>query len=1067
MTSVAATGTAGAGRPVTGAAGGPLAAAWLAASLASVAVAPLLAHAVPWSRGGTSAAVVAAAALAVLAAALLARAAGPRRRRLALASTPLLLAWLELLPAGAVPRAAVAPATLVLASVAAGAVLLWRPAPEGRRTRRWAAAAGAVLFAATWALPRLHRATPLYLVLGVLWGLYVLAALAGWGGAVARALLPGSRAPWALRTGLGLAAAVVAGGVLNLTWTASRLEVLALLAAGAALALAAAVRERRGLVDAARRAAGTLRSDPVVAVLAAAVVLLAALELAGAVHGTINNVSLYRDFDVHDDYQAYLVYPEKMLANGALGAEPFDARRIITLGGQSFLQALVLAGLPVRSLHLMDAGVALLLVVALLLLAARERGVDPRLALALAAGALVAPHVEARGNTSAVLTGTALLLLLFVLLDGPGLDARRPWRNAAALALPAAALCAVKLTFLPAAVLLLLFSYGLTALRREGRRAVLAEAGAAAVLTAAMVAPWMIALRAGSGTFLYPLLGQGFYGSVWTHGFAAVKQAFPVPPMERLDLLLRGLLPVLPVAGLAVFARERGRRFAVLALALAAVGGSAAMALAQDPYLQRSVYRYVFPVALAAVLALLAAALAPGPGGRHDAVRVAGAVGIGLLTLQGVLPVARQTVVESARNAAAAVSGRSVDYAPQSAEMAALQRATPPGAAFLARLPYPFLLDFRRNPVLLDSLPGMASPPPGMPTFAGPEPVARFLLTRSVRYVAYGSRTDPTRLLDLTEKDIADRYPRSRVRWVMLAYHRDFEASVEALASSRRHLADEPQSFVLDLATWELRPGAASPPVSVEGAGADGWTDGDLRASGLGWTLGPGPHEVVAALHGWHPWADDPARLDARLEADGRPLELLRASPTALVFGAPAGLERITTLRLRSATFRGRDVGAADDEVRGLDLEAVRVGAGAAEPDPGTVDLAPGSVLRPEEVPGRTGFFPDNNWTDGDAVLSGFRLPVPAADHRLVVRILPAHPFRADAERLAVRVTANGIPLVADGADDGVLRFLLYRGVREIGRLRLASSTFVPRDLGIGGDTRRLGVPVASVSTAP
>src|SRR5262249_35945337 len=63
-----------------------------------------------------------------------------------------------------------------------------------------------------------------------------------------------------------------------------------------------------------------------------------------------------------------------------------------------------------------------------------------------------------------------------------------------------------------------------------------------------------------------------------------------------------------------------------------------------------------------------------------------------------------------------------------------LQEAVPPGAAILARLDRPFVLDFRRNPVLIIDFPGGASLAPGLPFFQGGEAVARYLTSQGIRW---------------------------------------------------------------------------------------------------------------------------------------------------------------------------------------------------------------------------------------------------------------------------------------------------------------------------------------------
>src|SRR5262249_17475077 len=85
---------------------------------------------------------------------------------------------------------------------------------------------------------------------------------------------------------------------------------------------------------------------------------LLALRIAGSVIVLQPSTHRMQDgsFNIFDDFQAYIVYPLKMLDTGSMGADPFSVRRTPThaLGGNSFLQTFVVAALPVQSLRLLD-----------------------------------------------------------------------------------------------------------------------------------------------------------------------------------------------------------------------------------------------------------------------------------------------------------------------------------------------------------------------------------------------------------------------------------------------------------------------------------------------------------------------------------------------------------------------------------------------------------------------------------------------------------------------------------------------------------------------------------------
>lgn len=774
----------------------------------------------------------------------------------------------------------------------------------GSLAARHGPASGAAGYALSWA-----------------WGLVLVAAMIGWGRGVNRLLLPARHLGWGLRAALGLAVTVVLGGVLNLAGVISPLLLLLFISAGAALLLLDAERGP----GAGQRALRRLAEDPVLLVLAVVVAALALVQYSSSVAGTIDTVYTRPAFDVHDDLQAYLAFPEQMLETGSLGRQPFEARRVLSLGGQSFLDALVLAARPLQALHLVDQGIAMLVLLGLVLGAGKRLRLGPRLTALLLLLALAFPHLQMRGNTSAVLTGVVFLLAWFLF----ELDERESGRPAA-VALLIAAACTVKSTFIAFAVpfFLLLVLAGL--LDRGGRRRALREAAVIAVLVIAFTLPWMLSAYVSSGTLLYPVLGRGFLSAASNHGFPAVQGSFGVPAVEVVRMIWRRLLPLLPMLLLLVFVADHRPRRPVAALAAAAFIAVVLLVLLGDPSLNHSLKRYVFPLF---VTSFLGVALAAGENAAGDEKRRLGAaaaavfavVAAFLFITQGSI---RDMYDQMIANAAHGLEGKRLVAAADLQAVASLQAALPPGATVLATLRRPFLLDFARNRVDIMSLPGFSSPPPGLPIDDGAEAVARYLLDHHVRYLAYGGMRDVHDLLALTEDHIRARYPRSKMRWAMLTYHRLYRQVVLDLAATRRVLYGDDRRVLLDLQ---------------------------------------------------------------------------RRQPTVI----------------------------------------------------------------PAQVEKRSGFFADFNWTNGDGVLAGLRLPVPAAGSILAVDLYPVHPRGGDPAALEVHVLVNGAELTPAGAARDTIRFHLPEDLREIHRIEIRSATFVPRDEGLGNDTRTLGLPVKDILILP
>ena len=371
------------------------------------------------------------------------------------------------------------------------------------------------------------------------------------------------------------------------------------------------------------------------------------------------------------------------------------------------------------------------------------------------------------------------------------------------------------------------------------------------------------------------------------------------------------------------------------------------------------------------------------------------------------------------------------------ARVRSLLDAVPRGAPVLARLPEPYLADFRARRVLLCSMPGMASPPPGMPLAEGAEPVAAYLVRQGVRYLAYGSRTVEGELLELTEGDIRFRYPRSRSRWAILAFHRDFHRAVRELSFTRARLADRPDGVVLDLGARALRLPLLEAPERLDGFTADGWSEGSARIR-LDYerTEEDGFLRVVLG----------PSGGDVRAFFDGRSLAPVRREASALVFDLSGSPGRLGVLSLEGppAEVLGIATVARPDEVP------------AVGPEPQRVAL----TLEVPQATWRSGFTPDG-WSDGNGILANLDWPVPAGATELAVEVAAGPPGPPEAAGL--RVVVNGKELERIGAMGGLFSFRIPPGLSRIRRIRLVSTTFVPKEAGLNDDGRRLGVAAARV----
>jgi hypothetical protein len=107
-----------------------------------------------------------------------------------------------------------------------------------------------------------------------------------------------------------------------------------------------------------------------------------------------------------------------------------------------------------------------------------------------------------------------------------------------------------------------------------------------------------------------------------------------------------------------------------------------------------------------------------------------------------------------------------------------------------------------------------------------------------------------------------------------------------------------------------------------------------------------------------------------------------------------------------------------------------------------------------------TNFYDDRVWTKGDAVLYGLSLPIQPGDRLLVLNTRGWHPYSSDSNKFRIQVFANGDVLKFQRVHNKSFYFLLPLNMTIINTIRILSSTFIPKELGINNDIRELGIDV-------
>jgi hypothetical protein len=631
----------------------------------------------------------------------------------------------------------------------------------------------------------------------VLWALVMLASFAGWGSLLDRSLFA-RRADLGLRMLWGASGVLFVGGIASATSLVSRGLIMILLLGGVLSLAFHAVRERDVNLASLRFAIRALRRNGLVTTMLIAVLLGVLIRAVGGAADVSTNP--------YDDDVAYLPMIKRLVQTGTL-IEPFSFRRLSTLGGTTFFQALLTPHVSYRHINTFDRGVCVALIAALIVFFRSEKRRPPLFVTALVLGFVVCLK-NTSINTAAHYAGVAFFLGTFRTLawmrDDDPLTAK-----AIPLALVAAATCTLRQNYLSVPVTMIAVSYAYRAFATSARARPWSERLREPLVVAAAsfvaLLPWFVLAYRSNHTFLFPLQ-NGTYRS------ALELQSRTSTGLDELRFLVSVALENEPIKALGVIAlagalvREdhpyKPLKSLWIASALGLVILSHAFTLSDPADLGRYLYGFFAALAIATLLTISVAPLARGAAART---RVAAALAVGAILVQ--LPETRdkasselaklvRSVDEERRRPPVTIDtieGESFAYAE-------LQSEVPPGEAVAVMVDKGYLLDFSRNRIFNIDMPGFASLEPDMPFFRGSEPVAQYFLAHGIRYLMF---VRPEFSQYLYQRSFwFDRMFAEEEIWRLVApYFVDIIDSFTALSRSRRVMKEIGGIVVLDLAT--------------------------------------------------------------------------------------------------------------------------------------------------------------------------------------------------------------------------------------------------------------------------
>jgi hypothetical protein len=399
-------------------------------------------------------------------------------------------------------------------------------------------------------------------------------------------------------------------------------------------------------------------------------------------------------------------------------------------------------------------------------------------------------------------------LALFNLLEEDRLKATNIPNNAAIVGLLAAAICALKNTLIPSCILFFTFSYFFYIIGSKTKYKAIYEFCLAAILLALFVLPWSISLYQSSGTLLYPILGKGFHGSVY--GGSVKLPNSVMDPMVAIKLklyVILGIIYILGVLGIRFWiigtSKKQIAREAAVSIFISSVMGTAIIAFTTG---SADNYRYSYPQLLV-MFAVFILIIVENIEHNKLSIKFKKLASLSAVFLSVLVTIKShkyndfRSYKETIDNIAWGVNNVPLVTLEEREKYAKMLDSVPQKSIVLTRLETPFLLNFKKHTIWIADFPGGASLPPGMPSFKGEETLADYLVSHSIRYVAYSYANEANFPRHFFEPKLIPNPNKWLENQALNAF--EFQDSLQKLGKTRKRIYDDGQNFVIDLLKYK------------------------------------------------------------------------------------------------------------------------------------------------------------------------------------------------------------------------------------------------------------------------
>jgi len=228
------------------------------------------------------------------------------------------------------------------------------------------------------------------------------------------------------------------------------------------------------------------------------------------------------------------------------------------------------------------------------------------------------------------------------------------------------------------------------------------------------------------------------------------------------------------------------------------------------------------------------------------------------------------------------------------------------------------------------------------------------------------------------------------------------------------------------------------------------WTNGNGIIRNLKVPLKPNDKYVRINTKGFNPFLHNVEWPKPELYLNGIKQEFCSKRGDAFTYEISPDVDIIREFRIASATFVPKEEGINKDDRRlGLDIDSIII-----------TDRNADNIISPVEMKKNLQNFHDGIWTNGNGLIKNVNFELRPTDAYASVKVKGWNPLMDRREWPNPRLYINGIEQPLHSRHTMSYVYKISGDIRIIRDIGIASPTFVPKELGLNEDGRKLGVDV-------